>query len=211
MILFSFPSSPFGCKVKAVIFACGSQETVTIKEWHPWQPGTEFRKLNPLGKIPVLQTSDQAIFDSPVICEYLMEKTGMLAKLMPNRFKSLKIQALVDGMNDAAISMRYERYFRPLHLQCNDWYDRQHLTLTRGLEYFEDNLEDQLNNLLLFENLCAATMLSYFEIRFADLGFAKTYPKLYHWYDKFIDSHPFLESAKAKDHPIPADILRLQK
>ena len=211
MILYSFPSSPFGCKVKAVILTCGLERIVKIEEFHPWQPDVGFRKLNPLGKIPLLKVDDEAIFDSPVICEYLMEKAGMLEKLMPNRFKSLKIQALVDGMNDAAVSMRYERFFRPTHLQCVDWYDRQHLALVSGLEYLDVNLNVYLTSELLFENLCVATMLSYLEIRFTDSTFSQTYQNLYNWYNVFMKSHPFLEAAKAKDHPVPAGIARLQK
>ncbi len=128
VILYTFPSSPFGSKVHAVVIACGLEQSVTFELFHPWLSDTEFRKLNPLGKIPVLKTSDDIIFDSPVICEYLMEKSGMLEKLMPNRLRALKIQAMVDGINDAAVSMRYERFFRPSHLQSIDWYDRQYLT-----------------------------------------------------------------------------------
>ena len=67
MILYSFPSSPFGCKVKAVILTCGLEKEVTIKEFHPWLPDPKFRDLNPLGKIPVLQFEEEAIFDSTVM------------------------------------------------------------------------------------------------------------------------------------------------
>jgi glutathione S-transferase len=208
MILYSFPSSPFGCKVKAVILACGLEKTITIEEFHPWLPDANFRKLNPLGKIPVLQTADDAIFDSPVICEYLMEKSGMQSKLMPDRYQSLKIQALVDGICDAAIAMRYERFFRPTHLQCSDWYDRQQLALVSGLEYL-DALP--FTNAILFENLCVVTLLSYLDIRFGESAFNRNYSNLYNWYVSFMKMHPFLEVARAKDHPIPVGVTRLQK
>ena len=116
MILYSFPSSPFGCKAKAVILACEQAENITIEEFYPWQPDVFFRELNPLGKIPALKIChDEAIFDSSVICEYIMEKSKKTHQLMPNKFKLLKIQALVDGMADATVSMRYERFFRPNH------------------------------------------------------------------------------------------------
>lgn len=211
MILYSFPSSPFGCKVKAVILACGQKDSITVKEFHPWQPDSFFRKLNPLGKIPVLETEGDALFDSPVICEYIMDKAKKSESLMPNKIKSLKIQALVDGMADAAVSMRYERFFRPQHLQCNDWYDRQYMALTCGLQYLNSNLKSNLNDELLFENLCTATFLSYVNLRFANEPFQKTYNNLYNWYEEFMKKHPFLESSKAKDHPIPSNIVRLQK
>lgn len=212
MILYSFPSSPFGCKVKAVILACGQTKNITIEEFHPWQPDSFFRELNPLGKIPALKiSSDEVLFDSPVICEYVMEKAKKIQALMPDKFKSLKIQALVDGMADAAVSMRYEHFFRPKHLQCEDWHDRQYLALTLGLQYLDNRLDKDLNQELLFENLCVATFLSYVDLRFSDKPFRKNYKKLYGWYEEYMQKHSFLEAAKAKEHPIPADITRLQK
>ncbi len=212
MILYSFPSSPFGCKVKAVILACGQEKNVTVEEFHPWQPDTFFRKLNPLGKIPTLKIGpDETLFDSPVICEYIMDKAGKTQALMPDKFKSLKIQALVDGMADAAVSMRYERFFRPKHLQCDDWYDRQYLALTSGLQYLDSHLEANLNHNLLFENLCVATFLSYVDLRFPDGPFREDYKNLYSWYEEFMKNHSFLEPSKAKDHPTPSNITCLQK
>jgi glutathione S-transferase len=212
MILYSFPSSPFGCKVKAVILVCDQAENITIEEFHPWQPDAFFRELNPLGKIPVLKiNSKEAIFDSSVICEYIMDKSGNTQALMPEKFKSLKIQALVDGMADAAVSMRYERFFRPKHSQCDDWYDRQCLALTYGLHYLNSHLEITLSQKILFENLCVSTFLSYIDLRFPEAPFRKNYQTLYCWYDEYMQNHPFLESTKAKDHPIPSNIMGLQK
>ncbi len=212
MILYSFPSSPFGCKVKAVILACQQEKNITVENFHPWLDAPFFRELNPLGKIPALKINEkEVLFDSPVICEYIMEKSGKLKALMPNKFNSLKIQALIDGMADAAVSMRYERFFRPKHLQCDDWYDRQYLALTSGLQYLESHFEDNLNHEILFENLCTTTFLSYLDLRFPDAPFHKDYRKLYDWNKEFMEKHAFLEPSTAKDHPIPANITCLQK
>lgn len=212
MILYSFPSSPFGCKVKAIILACEQTRNITVEEFHPWQPDAFFRELNPLGKIPVLKiSSHEALFDSPVICEYIMERSGKSQALMSDKFKALKIQALVDGMADAAVSMRYERFFRPKHLQCDDWYDRQHLAMVSGLQYLDSRVTTTLSQEIAFESLCTATFLSYLDLRFPESSFRKNYDKLYAWYDEFMKKHPFLEPAKAKDHPIPTNITRLQK
>lgn len=212
MILYSFPSSPFGCKVKAIILACDQIKNITIEEFHPWQPDAFFRELNPLGKIPVLKISlEESLFDSPVICEYIMDKAGKSHALMPDKFKSLKIQALIDGMADAAVSMRYERFFRPKHLQCDDWHDRQYLALVSGLHYLESRVKTTLSQEIVFENLCTATLLSYLDLRFPESSFRKNYDTLYAWYDEFMKNHSFLEPAKAKDHPIPTNIMRLQK
>lgn len=208
LTLYSFPSSPFGCKVKAVILACGLEKSVEIKEFHPWQPDPNFRKLNPLGKIPVLEDGKDTIFDSTVICEYLMEKSGMTEKLMPNRIQSLKIQSLTDGIADAAVAIRYELFFRPSHLQCMDWCKRQHLAMHSGLEYL-DKLT--LNQDVNFENLCVVTLLSYLDLRFSDENLKNKFQNLYNWHHQFMDLYPFLKAVKAKDPPIPDGIDRLEK
>lgn len=212
MQLYTFPSSPFGCKVKAVIYACGQEKNIAIEEFHPWQTDSFFRDLNPLGKIPVLKISDsQAIYDSPVICEYIMEQSGKLNEFMPDKYKSLKVQALVDGMAEAAVSIRYERVFRPKHLQSIDWYDRQYMALNLGLKHLNDQCDSVLSQHLLFENLCVASFLSYVELRFPESDFQKDYKKLFAWYEKFIGTYPVLEAAKAKDKTPPSTIMRLEK
>ena len=96
-------------------------------------------------------------------------------------------------------------------MQCEDWYDRQYLALTCGLQYLDDRLDTDLNQELLFENLCVATFLSYVDLRFSDKSFRKNYKKLYGWYEEYMQKHLFLEAAKAKDHPVPTNITRLQK
>ena len=212
MILYTFPSSPFGCKVKSVILACAEEKNITIEEFHPWQPDSFFRELNPLGKIPTLKIdNNESIFDSAVICEYIIEKAKKSSKLMPNRIKSLKIQALIDGMADAAVSIRYERFFRPQHLQCEDWYNRQYLALESGLKYLNSNLKKCTEESLCFENLCIATFLSYIDLRFSDSTFRENYKNIFSWYDQFRKDQTKFEPAMAKDKPVPDNILRLNK
>jgi len=66
----------------------------------------EFRKINPLGKIPALVLDDgSALFDSPVICEYL-DSQHRGRKFLPRkgreRWVALRLQAMADGLLDAA-------------------------------------------------------------------------------------------------------------
>ena len=74
MQLYTWPTSPFGAKVWAVAIVTGQNACITKVPYHPWQADSELSQLNPLNKIPVLITSDgEALYDSPVICEYLIE------------------------------------------------------------------------------------------------------------------------------------------
>ena len=65
---------------------------------------------NPLSKVPCLMTDDGvALFDSPVICEYLDSLEGappVFPRAGPARWKALKLQAIGDGIMDAAVLRR---------------------------------------------------------------------------------------------------------
>lgn len=64
--------SPYARKVAVILTVKG-----LAYEQEPMLPGSggpEFRKISPLGKIPVLMDGESAIPDSSVICEYLEEK-----------------------------------------------------------------------------------------------------------------------------------------
>ena len=134
MKLYTWPTSPFGAKVWAVAIAAGLDDSITKVLYHPWQTDPELSKLNPLNKIPVLITQEnETLYDSPVICEYLIEQSGK-KELLENKWCNLRWQALADGIMDAGVLVRYETYFRPGHLQCKDWLNRQLSAIHRGLD-----------------------------------------------------------------------------
>src|SRR3569623_758060 len=109
MKLYSNAASPFArkCKVIAQELGLKLEEVRTLPMQDP-----EFRRVNPLGKIPALQLDDGSILiDSPVICEYLNHVGG--GKFFPGmsiwrnttgRWKALGLQALGDGLADAAVA-----------------------------------------------------------------------------------------------------------
>ena len=65
--------SPFARKVRVVAFELGLADRLALVVAAPYTDEA-VRAINPLSKIPVLIPEDGvAIFDSPVICEYLDE------------------------------------------------------------------------------------------------------------------------------------------
>ncbi len=71
MKLFSLALSPFAARVRAAIHA-KSLPVEIIAPPPDWRTSAEFRKLNPLVRIPVLVLDDgAALFESGVIVEYL--------------------------------------------------------------------------------------------------------------------------------------------
>jgi len=81
------------------------------------------------------------LFDSPVICEYL-DSLHKGRKLLPRkgreRWVALRLQAMADGLLDAAILTRYEGALRPKDKRWPDWIkgqdqeDRGRARPTRG-------------------------------------------------------------------------------
>ena len=99
------------------------------------------RQQNPLGKVPVLVLDDgSAMFDSPVILEYLDHLAGG-GKIIPKdpkaRFDALRLQALADGIMDASILIVYEGRYRPAEKHEQKWLDLQSGKVDRALAALE--------------------------------------------------------------------------
>src|SRR6185437_4131359 len=90
------------------------------------KPNTELAVQNPLMKLPTLITDDgMALFDSPVICAYLDSRHGGRRLIPPDGpapWRALRMEALADGILDAAILCRNEINSRPKERQWEPWY-----------------------------------------------------------------------------------------
>ena len=72
MRLFYSATSPYVRKVIVCALACGNWDQITRIETNPHASPADLLASNPLSKVPCLVTQDGfALFDSPVICEYL--------------------------------------------------------------------------------------------------------------------------------------------
>lgn len=108
------PRSPFVRKVMIVLHETGLAERVAlVRSVVAMQnANADLMRDNPLSKLPTLILDDgTALFDSPVICEYL-DTLHDGPKLFPtgtgSRFASLRWQALGDGVLDLLVLWRNE-------------------------------------------------------------------------------------------------------
>ena len=111
--LFHSPASPFVRKVMASPIAREIDAQIELVPANPHASPPALLAANPLSKVPCLITEDGvALFDSPVICEYLDALDDGALPLFPRaggaRWRALKLQALADGIMDAAVSRRGE-------------------------------------------------------------------------------------------------------
>ena len=110
MKLYGSVTSPYVRKVRALALEKGlalTFEPVTVIA----DPQGAPRRLNPLGKVPVLACDDgEVLYDSPVIAEYLdsLGEPRLLPGPSPERWAVLRLCALADGLCDAVVARMME-------------------------------------------------------------------------------------------------------
>lgn len=185
MKLYSHPASPFGRKCKIVAHELGIKLEIVVVNA---RDDEELRKINPLKKIPILVLDDgSSLFDSRVICEYLNEMGG--GKFFPGmtvwrptsgRWKALGLQALADGVMDAAVACRYETVGEdkrnPDHIR------RYMATVNAGVDTLE---RVTLAETPTIGEIATACALGYLDFRYPELQWRETHPKLAAWFEKF--------------------------
>lgn len=183
-LLFS-PTSPYARKVRIVIREIGitNIEEVGVAA-SPVEPNAELTRRNPLGKIPVLVLEDgSALYDSPVICEYLDSLRG--GKLLPAgnaRWIALRQQALADGLLDAAVLLRYETVLRPQPLRWPDWIEGQRRKMLAAVDALGAQVPSLAGDLTL-GGISVACALGYLDFRFSDLGWREAHGTLGAWFE----------------------------
>jgi glutathione S-transferase len=190
MKLHSSPASPFGRKVKVAAIEIGLFDRLEIHNVQTTAVGPDLGLVadNPLGKIPCLVREDgSALYDSRVICEYL-DTLHQGARLFPaegeERWTALRLQALGDGLMDAAVLARYETFLRPQEYRWPAWIDGQLDKVTRALDRLESEA-DRLGRRLDIGAVTVACALGYLDFRYGDMGWRGSRPGLAAWFDAF--------------------------
>lgn len=183
MRLHTSPASPFGRKVAVVLHETGLWPKVERRDasLSPIAPDPAVVAANPLGKIPCLELEDgTALYDSRVICEYL-DGLHDGPKLFPAeesaRFEALRLQALADGILDAAVGVRYETFLRPESLRWPDWIAAQKQKVVRALDRLERECEAFADRIDI-GTLAIACALGYLDFRFAEDRWRDGRPRL---------------------------------
>ncbi len=201
MKLYYSPTSPFVRKVMVVAHETGLIDRIepTTLRPQPLEPDPVLSKENPLSKIPVLVTGDGPLFDSPVICEYLdtlHSGRKLVAPSGPERFRTLRTQALCDGILESAVIVFYEKRDRPKELQWAPWIDGQTKKATQGLDALEEEaarFEDKVD----LGQISAGVTLGWLEFRKAIGDVRTSRPKLFAWYDRF-RQRPSMQATEPK-------------
>jgi glutathione S-transferase len=182
------PTSPFVRKVLAVAHELGLEGRLERVPTNVWSPDTDIAQDNPLGKVPTLVTDeDGTLFDSPVICEYLdkLGKDGLFPAPGPARWRALKLQALADGILDAAVLRRLEG-LRPQSERSQKWVDRQSAAIARALDALEGLAADWDGKVTIGE-LAVGCACGYLDFRFGHEDWRPGRPQLAEWWRGFAE------------------------
>ncbi|WP_334175238.1 glutathione S-transferase family protein [Pseudoxanthobacter sp.] len=191
MILRYSPASPFSRKVRMALAATGLLPRTELAKVDTRAPEPAFFVENPLGKIPVLvRDNGDSLFDSPVIIGYLDRLApGILLPADPEaRLATLKLEALADGLLDAALLQIYEARYRPEARRHPDWVAWQAGKVARVLDYLEGATLPQAP----FTDagaLALASALGYLDLRF-DGRWRADHPALVDWLGRFAAAVP---------------------
>lgn len=185
MLLRSSPPSPFGRKVKIAARILGLMDRIEVVATDTTSPEDPIRSVNPLGKIPALELGDgTTLFDSRVIVEYLDWLAGgekIIPAPGPARFAALRLQALGDGICEAALLQVYEARLREADKRSEKWLETQAGKVSRGLAALDAELSDAAPGI---GEIAAACALGYLDLRFEG-AWRRDHPRLVDWLDGF--------------------------
>lgn len=198
LTLRSSPTSPFGRKVKVAGLVTGHAERFKIVSADTMAADDPLRNDNPLGKIPCLILPDgTSLYDSRVIIDWLDHDAGggkVIPLAWPERLAALKLQALADGIMDAAILMLYEGRFRVAEKHEARWIDHQRGKVERGLAALEQS-PPMPTATPDVGTLTVACMLDWLDFRFSTLAGGQ-YPKLAAFLDAMNKGMPGFTKSK---------------
>ncbi|WP_293858812.1 glutathione S-transferase family protein [uncultured Alsobacter sp.] len=198
-VLKSSPASPFGRKVKIAVSLAGLSDSLTVETADTTNPNDPLRIQNPLGKIPTLVLDDgETLFDSRVIVEWVDERAGggVVIPKGPERFAALRMQALADGILDAALLQVYEGRFRDESRRDPKWVAYQQEKVDRALTTLEAS-PPAIGERPHIGPIALACALGYLDLRFEGRWRA-SYPKLVSWLDAFAARVPAFEDTRFK-------------
>ncbi len=196
MILRYSAASPYARKIRIAAELLDLTPQIEVVAASTTDPNDALRQQNPLGKIPTLILEDgSSLYDSRVIADYLDHLGG--GRLIPadptRRFDVLRLQALGDGINDAALLIRYETATRRAELRDPDAIDLQQGKIDRALSTLE--LAPPSGPVDIGQ-IAVACALGYLDLRFEGAWRAKC-PKLVAWLGDFEAKVPAFAATKA--------------
>jgi glutathione S-transferase len=198
MKLWYSPTSPYVRKVMVTAIKTGLINRIDVIPTVSGDLSSGIAQDNPLGKIPTLVTDGgEALYDSPVICEYLDSLHDGVKLFPPSggaRWRALRRQALADGIMDAGILRFLELKKRPEGERSPGWMEHNLAAVYRGLDALEEEA-DALADGVTIGHIAIAVMLGWLDFRREPGDWRVGRPSLAAWYDTFSARRSMTETA----------------
>lgn len=186
MKLFHSQTSPYVRKVMITLHETGRLGEVDLipTATTPVATDSELAAINPLGKVPCLVLDDgRAIFDSRVICAFLGEPAGLYPASRVWEIRTM--EAMADGIVDAAILCVYEARLRSEAQRSAAWVEGQMAKVARSLNAAEQEFFGALDGGITMAQIAMGAALGYLDLRFPDIGWREDCHALAGWFDAF--------------------------
>lgn len=202
MVLHGASASPF---VRKVLVALAMKELPYEQiQQLPFTRDVEYRKINPLGKIPTLQDGDLTICDSTVICEYL-EDTYPQTPLYPHNSADKARARWFEELGgtrvaELAAGIFFQRFMRPMVLKQDPDEELVEKIINKQLPPILDYLESQV----------PAEDFIFGQFLIADMSLVSPFfNAAYAGYEVDSDRWPVFANfiARVKAHPIVSPVL----
>lgn len=196
MKLYGSLTSPYARKLRVLLLEQPVACEFVVAD--PIGAASPVPKLNPLGKIPVLERDDGSVlFDSPVIFEYLdsLAPPSFLPAEGENRWQALLWQALADGVMDATVLHVIESR-RPAEQQSAPLLSRQADKIQNGLAFANARVvggEYLVGGRLSVADIAVVAALDYLDLRMPH-AWRRQNPKLSQWHGHIAERASFVET-----------------
>ncbi|MBI4308955.1 MAG: glutathione S-transferase family protein [Candidatus Omnitrophica bacterium] len=173
--------SPYARKVRVVALEKGIHLDLIDEDLQ--DKSKRLLEANPLGKVPTLILGNgEAIYDSPVICQYLDElndKIILIHKSGQARYKVLKWEAMADDLMTIAINAYMEKVRHPQDFHA-PFVSSQEAAIQKAYQF----IESRLNELSVFSlaPVAVASAIGYIHFR---LPHVVAQGKLAQWFNEF--------------------------
>lgn len=191
LTLYFSPTSPYVRKVMILLHEAEQADAVALvpAQGTPLDSTRMPLAQNPLGKVPVLERSDgPALYDSRVICRYLDGRFGMGLYPEGDRlWAALTLEALADGVLDAALAMTYENRLRPEAHRSPEIVEAYWVKIARTVQALEDRWMADLSGRITIAQIAVVAALGYLDLRHDARAWRSSAPHLAAWFTVFSD------------------------
>lgn len=193
MKLYGTTGSPYARKARVCAHELGLADRIEFVVQAPRDNAGGYWNVNPLARIPALVLDDgSALYDSPVICEYLNALAGgaLIPASGPARFDALRRQALGDGIPESGVPLRGELARAP-ELHAAEYIDRYKATIDRALDAIDREPATVTGGPVDVGAIACACAIGWLAYRFPDWRIAPGRPRLAAWYAAILERPSF--------------------